>query len=59
MWGIGVEWWILYGILVLLLVSVLVISSSTDTHKKAQYYGLGMLHEDLEKIMRILDNKRG
>ena len=59
MWGINLEWWILYGILVLLLVSIIAISSSTDTNKKAQYYGLGMLHEDLEEIKRLLESTRG
>jgi hypothetical protein len=56
---IGAEWWILYAILVPLLFCSIVAITAPDTNTRTQYYGLGMLHEDLEEIKRLLESTRG
>jgi hypothetical protein len=62
MWGIGVEWWILYGMLLVLLFFVWAIwgiSVGMEKRLEMLFRGEDILHADLEKIMRILENTRG
>ena len=60
MWGINLEWWILYFILVLLSLLVFFIFVLKDTDKQTEvvFRGFGMLHEDLEEIKRIIERTR-
>ena len=62
MWGIGVEWWKLYGRLLLFLFSVwAILSTLNDIERRLEmlFRGEDILHADLEKVMKILENTRG
>ena len=61
MWGIGLEWWILYGMLLILLFFVCWIwgilhgIAIIDKRLELLFRGEDILHADLEEIKRILE----